>query len=349
MQAIASGLMRLERSGAIRKIRHGVFISADAPEGADAEIPPMNMEIGRPTYDKLVAMLSKPMSTSELRETLGVSRQRIDQMLKKLMGEDKLRRFAVTGERGNFLYVLSKFYDKDDLLIRSSILSGPRDRLLSALSPENLCRAAELSLIASSSNERLVDHLEQLSASGLIIKFKLGHHTYVGITSPGITHPQYDRAAPKCRPADLLADFGEARVKFVQNLQLLGSARTVDLTYAMPKGYFGGKPQGSGQIIQALERAGIVQEVEAGSRRYPRYSLTDKGRFLSGVFDRVNSPPSVKDLQVSIAERKRENSERLRRIGLSKISHELPIGSPAQAAIVHALGQAGRPLTICRS
>jgi SOS-response transcriptional repressor LexA len=53
----------------------------------------------------------------------------------------------------------------------------------------------------------------------------------------------------------------------------------------------------------------------------------------------------VKDLRESIAERERENSERLRRIALSKISRELPIGSPNQAAIVHALGQAGRPLT----
>ncbi len=172
-------------------------------------------------------MLNKPRSAGELREALGVSRQRINRILKKLMGEDKLRRFEVTGERGNFVYALSEFYDKDDLLIRSPILRGPRDRLLSALSPENLCRAAELSLIALSSNARLVDHLEQLSALGLITKFKLGHHIYVGITSQGITHPQYDRAAPKCRPADLLTDFGEARVKFVQNLQLLGSARTV--------------------------------------------------------------------------------------------------------------------------
>jgi DNA-binding HxlR family transcriptional regulator len=353
LQAIASGLMRLERSAAIRKIRHGVFISADAPEGADAEIPPMNMKkknfpgkgrIRRPSYDKLFAMLNKPRSAGELREALGVSRQRIDQMLKTLMREDKLRRFEVTGERGNFVYVLPEFYDQDDLSTRSPILRGPRDRLLSALSPDSLCRAAELSLIALSSNAMLVDHLEQLSALRLITKFTLGHHTYVGITSRGITHPQYDRAAPKCRPADLLADFGEARVKFVQNLQVLGSARTVDLTYAMPKGYFDGKPQGSGQIIQALERAGIVQKVEAGSRR-PRYSLTDKGRFLSGVFARVSSPAFWKDLRESIAERKQENSERRRRIGLSKISRELPIGSPNQAAIVHALGQAGRSLT----
>jgi DNA-binding HxlR family transcriptional regulator len=345
--------MRLKRSGAIRKIRHGVFISADAAEGADAEIPPMNVgeknvpgkrQIERPTYDKLVAMLNKPRSSGELREALGISRQRIDQLLKKLLEEDKLWRFEFTSERGNFVYVLSEFYNKGDLSIRSPILRGPRDRLLSALSPENWCRAAELSLIALSS-KGLVDHLEQLSALGLITKFKLGHHTYVGITSQGIAHPQYDRAAPKCRPADLLADFGEARVKFVQYLQLLGSARTVDLTYAMPKGYFDGKPQGSGQIIQALEHAGIVQKVEAGSRRYPRYSLTDKGSFLSGVFARVNAPPSVKDLRESIAERKRENSERLRRIRLSKISRELLIGSPNQAAIVHALGQAGRPLT----
>lgn len=113
----------------------------------------------------------------------------------------------------------------------------------------------------------------------------------------------------------------------------------------MRKGYFDGKPQGPGQIIQALEHAGIVQKLEAGSRRYPRYSLTDKGRFLSGVFARVNSPASLRDLHESIAERQRENSERRQRTILSKIIPELPIGSPNQAAIIHALGQAGRPLT----
>jgi len=260
------------------------------------------------------------------------------------MKEGKVRRFEVAGEKGEFVYVLSECFDKDCLLIRSPILRSPRERLLSSLSPETMCRAADLSLVALSSSPKLRQYLEQLSALGLIITFKLGQHTYVGITPRGLGHPQYDSDAPKCEAADILADFGEVRVQFVQNLELLGSVRTIDLTYAMPKGYFDDKAHASGQVIQGLEKAGIIEKAEAEDGRHPLYSLTGKGRFISGILARVNSPPSIAQLRRIIAERHREKSELMQSLGLKKVNSELPIGSPTQAAIVRALGEAG-PLT----
>jgi DNA-binding transcriptional ArsR family regulator len=178
----------------------------------------------------------------------------------------------------------------------------------------------------------------------MIMTFKLGQHTYVGITPRGLTHPQYDSAAPKCEAADLLSDFGEARVKFVQYLEILGPARTVDLTYAMPKGYFDGRAVGSGQIIQGLEHAGIVRKTEAEEGRHPLYALTAGGRFVSGIFARVNPLPPVDRLRQVISERHREKAERLRSLGLKNVSNNPGVASPTQAAIVRALGE-GKPLT----
>lgn len=336
LNVIHRSLMRLERTGVIRKIRHGVFISADAAVGAEREIPPLNMDVRRPTNSKTLELLTTPRSASDLREILKVTRQRIDQILKKMIKERIVRRFEVAGEKGKFMYVLSEHFDQDVLLKRSPILRSPRERLLSSLSPQTLCRAADLSLIALSSSSKTRHYLEQLSALGLSMSFKLGQHTYIGITPRGLAHPQYDSDAPKCEPADIVADFGEARVRFVQYLELLGSARTIDLTYAMPKGYFEGKGRGSGQIIQGLEGAGIVQRAELNDRGHPLYALTDRGRFLSCIMARVNALPSAADLQRVISERHHERSELIRSASL-KASRVSRTGSPNQAAIIRSL------------
>ena len=121
---INAALIRMERAGAIRKPRHGVYISSIAPTPGEADIPPMNMAVERPSHQRLMPMLTKAMSAGDLRERLGVSRQRVDQMLKAMMKDGNVRRFEVAGEGSEYVYIRTEYFDKEILVRRAPSLHG---------------------------------------------------------------------------------------------------------------------------------------------------------------------------------------------------------------------------------
>jgi hypothetical protein len=105
-------LVGMARSGLINKPRHGVFTSRDAPVPDAADIPELIKAGGSPSHSKALAFLSESRSAPALREVLGVSRQRVDQLLKSLMKRGIVRRFEVAGERGAFAYVRADCFRK---------------------------------------------------------------------------------------------------------------------------------------------------------------------------------------------------------------------------------------------
>src|SRR4051794_29053765 len=127
---VVRALFRLERNGAIRKVRHGVLISADALEDAAAEIPPLNNDANRPTHEEALELLRVPRSAGELSKLLEVSRQRIDHLLIKMMREGQVRRFKAEGEKVAYLYAHSDL-GEDSLRARVPTLRSPRQHLLS--------------------------------------------------------------------------------------------------------------------------------------------------------------------------------------------------------------------------
>jgi DNA-binding MarR family transcriptional regulator len=117
----------------------------------------MNMAVERPSHQRLMPMLTKAMSAGDLRERLGVSRQRVDQMLKAMMKDGNVRRFEVAGEGSEYIYIRTEYFDKEILVRRAPSLHGARERFLSALAPETLSRVSDVALVAASavSRERL--------------------------------------------------------------------------------------------------------------------------------------------------------------------------------------------------
>jgi DNA-binding MarR family transcriptional regulator len=332
---INAALIRMERAGAIRKPRHGVYISSIAPTPGEADIPPMNMAVERPSHQRLMPMLTKAMSAGDLRERLGVSRQRVDQMLKAMMKDGNVRRFEVAGEGSEYIYIRTEYFDKEILVRRAPSLHGARERFLSALAPETLSRVSDVALVAASAVSRATPWVEQLSAQGLVIEFKLGARRYVGITPRGLQHPQYDHTSSKASLANIVSDFGETRVRYIEHLKALGTARTIDLTYTMPEG-----SGYSGQIIQGLEAAGIIENIQTEKGRRPIYRLTsDEGEFIAGIVARGRTPPSVDTLRELIAYGHQARSEKLRLTGQKGNG---PIGSATQASIVRALHNYGQ-------
>jgi DNA-binding transcriptional ArsR family regulator len=336
-------LVGMARAGLINKPRHGVFTSRDAPVPDAADIPELMKAGGSPSHSKAFALLSEPRSAPALREELGVSRQRVDQLLKPLMKRGVVRRFEVAGERGAYVYVRADCFKKETLLTRVPELHGSRGRLLSALPPETLCHVSAVGLLINCVAGPLLDYLEQLSAKGLIVTFKMGQWRYVGITPRGLQHPQYDRNAVKASAADIVKDFGEARVRFVQMLQVLDSARTIDLTLALPEDYFGGQASKSGQIVQRLEISNLIEEIADNEKgKQPFYRLSDKGHFVAGILSRVRQPESAAVLRKIIVGRRAAYVERLRAVRTAVQETQLGAASPTQAAIVRALREHGR-------
>jgi DNA-binding MarR family transcriptional regulator len=311
-------LVRLEGCGAIRKVRHGVFLSADAPEPDERDIPDWP-SFRSPSGEKALALLAEPRSAPRLQEILGVTRQRVDQILRRLIAGGLARRFRVVGERGLFVYVRADSDPSDILPRRTPELTESRAQILSALPPETLCRASDVGAVTQL-HQFSFYYLNQLGAMGLLVNVKLGPRRYAAITPKGLQHPQYDGSAPKVAAADIINDFGETRAKFIQMLHVLGSAQTIDLTYALPKAYFGGKSWTSGFVIQRLERLDLIEVSTTDQRsKRPSYRLTEKGRHVAGILSRLREPIPADDLRAIIAARRREYTEglRSRRMGQS--------------------------------
>ena len=131
--ATQNALRRMETRGVIVKFRHGVYILPDANVSPDIEIPPLNKVQERPTEERAMEFLTEPRSAPFLRDVLGVSRQRIDQMLKKLIRSEQVRRFELAGEQDSFVYVRTEFADRKSMLVRTPNLRDNRMRILSAL------------------------------------------------------------------------------------------------------------------------------------------------------------------------------------------------------------------------
>jgi DNA-binding MarR family transcriptional regulator len=330
---IYTALQRLESCGEIKRARQGVYLTAEAPLPDDKDIPPLHMVVERPSFSKAVALLREPKSSVELQEALGVSRQRVDQIVKSLMRNGTLLRSEVSGERGAFVYILSDMDRSAALVGRNPKFHASRARLLSALSPDVLARASDVAAAAAQPFAAIGEYINQLAVGGFAVGFKLGRHRYVAITPKGMQHPQYDKEAPKAPQADIVADLGETRIRFIELLSVLAVAATAELTHAMPTGYFDHARQKPGQIVQRLRLAGIVEEARAAPGRQPKYRLTELGRFVASIIRRTRAPPPEQELIQSIA---------MRRAIAARQEAERRWASPAQRSILAALQKFGR-------
>jgi hypothetical protein len=339
-QEIYTAVRKLESRGEIKKARHGVYLVANADQPSDNEIPPMNNMVDRPSYEKVLELLREPKSAIQLQEGLGVSRQRVDQIVKSLMRKGIAHRLEASGERGAYIYILSDPGPGALVLTRNPKFHDSRVRLLSVLSPDVLARAYDVAVAAALPFAKIGEYIDQLAARGFVSAFKLGRHKYVAITPRGVQHPQYDKSSPKVSSADIIADFGETRIRFIELLSVLRSAPTVDLTYAMPNGYFDDEAQKAGNIVQRLEKAGIIEKFDTSPGKQPNYCLAEMGKFVSSVIKRIRVPPAEQELIQNIASRRSEFSERLRSAAARKGSAQ-SAASPTQTSIVMTLQKFG--------
>jgi predicted transcriptional regulator len=244
-----------------------------------------------PSHQRVLALLTEPKSVPALRETLGISRQGVDQLLKPLLTAGLIARFEIPRERGRFLYVVKDSHRRHSRRNTDTELHPARAELLSVLSSGKVSRLADMT--SKHITTRTTRSLKRLATQGLVVVFELGRYRYVSITAKGLQHPQYDPTCPKAPAADIVSDFGQARVWYLQFLLNLGSAKSRDLAALMPTGYFHNETWKSGQIIQRLQLEDLIEEVATDQRKHPRYRLTKKGQLMAEMLSRAAPIPST--------------------------------------------------------
>jgi len=184
--------------------------------------------------------------------------------------------------------------------------------------PGELYYATELTSFsdAPGNTTKIKSWIMGLAKWGLIYHFTVGAKLFCGITPLGVEYPDYNSSAAKASPVDFVSEMGEIKSKFLQAIKVLGgSAKTVELTYALGEEIFGDAGYSSGQVMQRLQLSGLVERISAKDQKgYGAFKLTRTGEYVASVIDRFLPPPSLSHLQERIETRLQLKSEKLRRL-----------------------------------
>lgn len=337
--ALLQGLIDVE---IVKKVRHGVYALVDASDAL--EVPRAKNDVPRASELRVLEMLAEPTSSVELRERLGVSRQRVDQILKALEARGLIVRHRTSGEVGIFLYARADVKFAKALARRTPRLGRAKTRLLSTLRPDRLVLLASIVEQLDAYSNVAQTNARHLERQGLLSLFRLGNQTYVLLTPLGLAHPQYrPDEALETLPADVYEAFGSVRAAFLQILHVLGPLRTIDLTYAIPEELLEGQSRSSGQYVQALEREELVEPLSTDGG-HARYALTDRGALAAGLIGLAHVPPSASELRLQIDRRRARRRGNL----ATNLNQRQPVvgaASEGQASVLRALEDGG-PMTL---
>ena len=272
---------------------------------------------------QVLNLLSVPRCGPELRDRVGVSRQRIHQILTSLVKSGVITKIKVSGERGRHVYV------------RANTLQGhltpSRAAALSRLSANVFSTTGEL---GSRAHAALLD----LNSLGLIVLARLGNTFAATLTPKGLSHPQYGPAAPKGEPADLGSLLGKSRTAVILALSALKRASAAELSVAIPRQEVQRPGSTSSHIVASLRKSGLI----TASGSPPMYSLSPTGLCVAAALN-SEGPFQPSALRSSVERRRQEVADRRREIVRTR-SRAGHFRSPSERSIVATLAQHG-PLT----
>ena len=210
---------------------------------------------------RLLELLDRPMRGSEIVERLGVTHQRVRQLVIKLHAQG----LVTFGDPENPFWFIRRAGD------RSPLLSCSEERVLSAVPREYLTNVIKIKLAAHIPESEVQKILERLIASRFVeeIEGLRGDRVY-RLTDSGNNHPQRNpsarSAAAPCLPVEsdrvykvlsTILDSGAIRIRDVKN------------RLKIPR-------ESINALMQYLKRKRLVKKT--GQEFDAPYSLTDQGR-----------------------------------------------------------------------
>jgi predicted ArsR family transcriptional regulator len=213
-----------------------------------------------PGAQRLLKLLDRPMPGSEIVEKLGVSHQRVRQLVIKLHAQGRVR----FGNPETPFWIVMRADDK------TLLLSRDEERVLSAIPREYATNATKIRLATRMPENKVRQILERLIISKFVEAFEglQGNRVY-RITTAGLKHPQrsqFARHAQAPRPP-----VESDRVRKVLSVILdSGALRIRDVTDVLriPR-------ESINALMQYLKRKHLVKKI--GREFNAPYSLTDEG------------------------------------------------------------------------
>jgi predicted transcriptional regulator len=213
-----------------------------------------------PSGGRLLELLDRPMKGNEIVEKLGVTHQRVRQILIKLYAQGRV----AFGDPENPFWIVMRTSDKTPLL------SHEEERVLSAIPRDYATNATKIRIVARMSEDNVQLILNRLIIRRLIEAFEglQGNREY-RITARGLKHPQRKHSSRQAQAPRLPVE--SDRVRNVLSAILdAGALRIRDVTdiLKIPR-------ETTNALIQYLKRKDLVQKF-ADEFNAP-YTLTDKG------------------------------------------------------------------------
>jgi Mn-dependent DtxR family transcriptional regulator len=211
--------------------------------------------------DRLLVALDRPMRGKDLAALLGVSPQRVHQIVVRLLAYDKVR----IGDRAHVLHIVARSDDPSVLLTRDE------ERVLSALPDDTTTVVTGLAAAVHMPTAQSQVALARLCELRLVENAGLrrGKVLY-RLTSAGGEHFQRQNRARRAKPALLVVKSDRVR-DVLSYLSDHGEARILDVRDAL------GIAQVSiNALMQYLKRKRLVTKV--GDELRAPYELTDEGR-----------------------------------------------------------------------
>jgi Mn-dependent DtxR family transcriptional regulator len=220
-----------------------------------------NSRIPGPGGRRLLKLLDRPMRGNEIVERLGVTHQRVRQLVIKLHAQGRV----TFGDLENPFWIIRLADD------RTPLLSRDEEHVLSAIPREYLTNAAKIRQAARMPENKVQKILEGLIASRFVEEFEgfQGNRVY-RLTEAGERHPQRDQSARRAAVPRLPVESDRIR-KVLSIILHSGALRIRDVTDALriPR-------KSINALMQYLKRKHLVKKT--GPEFDAPYSLTDEGR-----------------------------------------------------------------------
>ena len=270
---------------------------------------------------RVLALLTIPRCAPDLCKALGVSRQRVHQLLQQLLRRNVIIKLQVKGERGRNVYV-----------VRENLTGSLTPRLAAVLSG---LRQSEFSTVGSVGGLSAYRTMVELQSLRLVTLVRLGNTSAATLTIEGLQHPQYCPDAPKFDAADLVHLLGGLRTSFIRVLFVLGQARAADLSLAMPKS-FRRSGSTSSHLITSMRKVGLITR----GKSQGCYELTSLGACLAAALNFSEGPLDAAVVREGMERRRREIRNRRREIVRTRL-HAGEAHSPTARTVLDTLANHG--------
>ncbi len=212
------------------------------------------------TAERLLDALDRPMRGAELAERLGVTLQRVHQLVVKLHAQGRLK----LDDQGKVLHIVAR---SDDPTI---LLNWHDERLLSVLPDEEPTSVSKITVATSWAAARVPVVLDRLCEKGLIeeVGESRGSVLY-RVTSEGAAHPQRREGVTRAELPPLMVR-SDRSFRVLSFIAERSEVRIMEIRDAL------GIPHSSmNAFMQYLKRRGLVRKVKP--ERNAPYELTTEG------------------------------------------------------------------------